>query len=71
VIEIEKGVPIPSYIDKKIFATMDKMEVGDHFYIEVKPQTLWHKVWLYKKNNPDTNFTTEKEGEGFRVWRTE
>ena len=68
-IEIEKGVSIPpaKTIRKYPFHLM---EVGDSFFTPGEKQIL-QSLAHFKRRNPDRKFTTRREGDGFRVWRTE
>lgn len=77
IIEIEKGIPIPSkYRSKAPKYPLDKLEVGDSFFLETingrKNTTIGMCINKYKKDHPGTDFTTRKiiKPLGIRVWRT-
>lgn len=70
--EIEKNIPAPI---ANPFANypFDNMEINDSFYVEqaiVPHNTVSARVSSYRKLNPNKNFTTKRDENGIRVWRT-
>lgn len=68
-IQIEVGIPIPEITGagRKSLYPIDQMKPGDSFFSPNK--SVQRAVTLFKKKNPDTDFTTRKVDGGWRVWR--
>jgi len=80
-LKIEKGVPLPSRISKRINIgplPLTDMNHGDSLFIEAKNEeelekmlhSLRVRLSRFTQSNPDFKFSSTKEGMGIRVWRT-
>jgi len=68
--KIEKNIPIPKY------STLDgislsEMEVGDSFFTLIPRENMCSVLYRAKKEDPEFNYKTRKEGKGYRIWRVE
>jgi hypothetical protein len=69
---IEKGIPIPPIRSGgrpkgAIAEAALKMQVGDSFYVEIRPQMVHGH--LKSCVNAGMRFTTRSEKTGVRIWR--
>lgn len=76
--KIEKNIPVPPKGNKKKKSRkypLDKMEVGDSFFIKgytlKKYRNISSTIFLHKKRNPGAVFTVRKMEGGIRVFRIE
>lgn len=81
-IKIEKGIKLPPQKRKESYPLkypLDKMDVGDSFFIEtIKPESpnstrtkIISEIRKYIKTNPEKKFTTRTQIKplGIRAWR--
>lgn len=71
-IEIEKGVPIPDKAGRKVKYPLDDMDVGDSFFVpDADHQDISPVIAARRRARKWTRqFTTRREDDGIRVWRT-
>ena len=62
--KFDKNVPVPHRTSRLAFAAM---EVGDSF---VGDKNACAAAGQHKKRHPGWNYTTRKEGDSYRIWRT-
>ena len=75
-IEIEKGVPLPCKVSRRIYP-FDKMVVGDSFLVELKEgadsipqkQKVYLAKWRFQQVYPERKFQTASCQNAVRVWR--
>ena len=68
---IEKGIPIPRPTHTSRYReTFEKMEVGDSVLIPTTTQGNFAHATRHLKKTRGYTFTSRKEGNGFRLWRT-
>ncbi len=69
---IEKDIPIPEKSGRKIKYPLDDMEIGDSFFIPgVDHQDISPVIAARKRARKwQREFTTRREDDGIRVWRT-
>lgn len=48
-----------------------ELDVGQSFFMDVKPAAMRSALAIYKKKNPDRKFAVRADGTGASVWRTE
>ena len=73
--EIEKGIPLPDRVGRKLKYPFDAMDKGDSFFAEgAESQSIANLAWAFGKSH-GCKFVTrraEKNGvSGVRVWRYE
>lgn len=70
-ITIEKNIEVPDSTDYEKYP-FSQMEIGDSFKIKNDKKKLSRlrglSFYYAKKNN--VKFTTRKDGDGYRIWRT-
>ena len=68
---IEKNVPLPITM-KKTRYPFEQMEIGDSIVFDLRDkQCVAQAATHLKQRNPEWNYTTRREGNNFRLWRTE
>lgn len=71
-VKIEKNVPVPEKAASTSQYPFSQMEVGDSFYAEKKPSTVYGSSNSFKKGKKEYyewEFSSRKEGTGSRTWR--
>lgn len=74
---IDKNVPTPSsWKQRKLEYPFASMEVGDSFYVADGSNSERYRIYsagyyFNDKYGKKWKFTVRKDGDGFRVWRTE
>jgi hypothetical protein len=76
--KIKKGVPLPRRSSRpiKYDLPLDKMEIGDHIFIELPVSKISREIKIirnavdrFKTKRQDTNFSVMKLDNGVGIWR--